>query len=108
MEFKTTSQEKKRGNPAQVVDMLLDGQKNKIKTLVKRKALFTLGKRKHARKASDAFVATTGAELREVRQWQSISPTTHHTEGVGGRGEGTPVQAGRQAGRVTKKKSGKR
>jgi hypothetical protein len=56
--------------------MLLDGQKNKIKTLVKRKALFTLGKRKHARKASDAFVATTGAELREVRQWQSISPTT--------------------------------
>lgn len=52
-------------------------------------------------KASDAFGATTGAELREVRQWQSIFFTNHTGEGVSSGG------AGRQAGQLQKSREGK-
>lgn len=50
--------------------------------------------------AMAAFVATTIVELREVRQWQSISPTIRKAWVAEEEGTGRP------AGRVTKK-SGK-
>jgi hypothetical protein len=61
---------------------------------------FVYVKERHAWKASVAFGATTSVELREVRQWQSISPTIRKAWAV--EEEGTSLQ-GRQPGRVTKK-----
>jgi hypothetical protein len=57
---------------------------------------FVYVKERHAWKASVAFGATTSVELREVRQWQSISPTIRKAWTV--EEEGTR-QAARQPGK---------
>lgn len=76
------------------MDMLYMVKKNPVLYLLLEKG----GMREKV--AMAAFVATTIVELREVRQWQSISPTIRKAWVAEEEGTGRP------AGRVTKK-SGK-